>query len=753
MKIACIGGGPAGLYFSILMRKAFPESRITVYERNRPDDTFGWGVVFSDETLGGFKDADPESFAAISENFAYWSDIETYVGGVKTTSTGHGFCGMSRKKLLEILHARCRELGVDLRFSSDVKDDADVGPADLVLAADGVNSFLRKKYEADFRPHIGLGRCRFTWLGTTKPLRAFTFVFKETEHGLFAVHAYPFQRGAETLSTWIVECHEDTWRKAGLENVSEEAACRYFERVFAEELDGRPLLNNRSVWRTFPTIACDAWSRGNLVLMGDAAHTAHFSIGSGTKLAMEDAIALRDAFVALGTSDVPAVLKAYEEARRPETLKLQRVAKTSREWFENAARYVKQDPILFTFNLMTRSRRITYENLRKRDPALVELADRRFAAAAGRPVRAEAEPARPMFQPFKLREIELKNRVVASPMCQYSAENGVPDDWHLVHLGGMAKGGAGLVIVEATAVLPEGRITHGCTGLWSDEQAAAFRRIVAFVHGKTAAKIGIQLGHAGRKASYSRPWEGDRPLVDATAWPTLGPTAKPFRPGGPAPRAATREDLARVTEALAAAVRRADHAGFDLVELHMAHGYLLSSFLSPKSNERTDDYGGSLENRMRFPLAAFRAARAAWPERKPMLVRVSASDWLDDDGGQTIEETVVFARRLKELGCDAIDCSSAGNVPESRVEYGRMYQVSFADAIRHDAGLPVVAVGAIQNADHVNLTLASGRADLCALARPHLVDPHFTMRAAIDDGYAGLEWPPQYLAVKPRGRA
>ena len=750
MKIVSIGGGPAGLYFSILMRKAFPESRIVVHERNKADDTFGWGVVFSDETLGGFKDADPESFADITKNFAYWSDIETHVGGKKTTSTGHGFCGMSRKRLLQILHDRCRALDVELRFSSDVKDDADVGPADLVLGVDGVNSFLRTKYEADFRPQLRWGRCKFIWLGTTMPLRAFTFVFRETEHGLFAVHAYPFQRGNEVLSTWIVECREETWKKAGLEGVVEEDACRYFERMFAPELEGRPLLNNRSVWRTFPTISCESWRRKNLVLMGDAAHTAHFSIGSGTKLAMEDAIALRDAFVRLGTGDVPAVLKAYEDARRPETLKLQRVAKTSLEWFENAARYVRQDPTLFTFNLMTRSRRITYDNLAKRDPALVAEADRRFAAEAGRPVAAEKKPPRPMFQPFALRGMELKNRVVVSPMCQYSATDGVPDDWHLVHLGGMAKGGAGLVIAEATAVRADGRISHGCTGLWNDVQEAAWRRTTEFVHRCTSAKIGLQLGHAGRKASYSLPWEGDRPLVDATAWPTVGPTATPFRAGAPSPRAATPEDLARLNDALASSVRRADRAGFDLIELHMAHGYLFSSFLSPKSNARVDDYGGSLENRMRFPLEAFRAARAAWPEKKPMVVRVSASDWLDDEGGQTIKDTIEFARRLKALGCDAIDVSSAGNVPESRIEYGRMYQVSFADAIRHEAGIPVIAVGGIQNADHVNLTLASGRADLCALARPHLVDPHFTMRAAIDDGFGGLDWPPQYLAVKPR---
>jgi len=755
MRIACIGGGPAGLYLAILLKKTWPEAEVDVYERNRPDDTFGWGVVFSDETLGGFEEADPETYAEIRRRFAYWTDIETYLetapGRMECVrSTGHGFCGLSRKGLLQIFHARARELGVRLEFEREVRDEADVGPADLVVACDGINSFVREKHAAWFRPEIEWRRCKFAWFGTTKPLEAFTFVFRSNEHGLFQVHAYPFQHEPETLSTWIVECHEDVWKRAGFEHASEEESVRVLEDLFAPELDGHRLLTNRSVWRTFPVIRCGTWVYGNTVLIGDSAHTAHFSIGSGTKLAMEDAIELVAALKEAGTGDVPAALALYEERRKGEVARLQRAARTSMEWFENSARYVGQDPLTFTFNLMTRSKRITYDNLRARDPELVRRVTEQYAEQHELARDSSGSWPPPLFAPLTLRGLTLPNRIVVSPMCQYSATDGTVGDWHLVHLGSRAIGGAGLVMSEMTDVSADGRISLGCAGMYTDAHEAAWRRIVDFVHANSGARIGMQLAHAGRKGSCNLPWEGDDPLRDARAWPTIGPSALPFAEGWPLPRAMTRADMQRVQADFVAATERALRAGFDLVELHCAHGYLLSSFLSPAANRRDDAYGGSLVNRMRFPLEVFRAVRAAWPAEKPLAVRISATDWLPAGEGITIEESVEITRVLRAEGLDLVDVSSAGNTPDSRVEYGRMYQVPFAERIRHEVGLPVMAVGNIQGADHANTILAAGRADLCALARAHLTDPYLTLHTAQDFPRLDQPWPKPYLAVKPR---
>ena len=747
MKIVSIGGGPAGLYFSILMKKSFPDVSIRVLERNRADDTFGWGVVFSVETLSGLGEADRESYESIRRQFSYWDDIETYFGGTCVTSTGHGFCGMSRKRLLHILQERARSLGVEIEYQREVRSAESVrGDADLVLAADGVNSLVRAEYASTFRPQIDWGATKFTWLGTTRPLRAFTFHFKENRHGLFQVHAYPFETG---LSTWIVECREETWKAAGLDRASEEDTVRYCEELFGPELDGHKLLVNRSVWRTFPTIRCEKWSHGNVVLMGDAVHTAHFSIGSGTKLAMEGAIALRDAFVEHGTSDVPRVLAAYEESRRVDVLKLQRAADVSREWFENAGRYMRQHPVQFSFNLMTRSKRISYDNLAKRDPNLVAATAEWFRASAGAPKASDGSTPAPIFTPLRLRELTLANRIVVSPMCQYSAKDGTPGDWHLVHLGSRAIGGAGLVIAEMTNVSADARITTGCAGMYAPEHVAAWKRIVDFAHGNSGARIGLQLAHAGRKASAFHPWERfDRPLTAAEgAWPAIAPSALPFAPDWPVPRAMDRADMDRVRDDFVRATRRADEAGFDLLECHMAHGYLLSSFLSPLSNHRTDAYGGTMENRLRWPLEVFRAMRAAWPAGKPMTARISATDWAP--GGLTGDDAVVIARARKDAGCDAIDVSSSGNSIDSRPQYGRMFQVPFADRIRHEAGIPVMAVGMIQGADHANTVIAAGRADLCCLARPHLYDPYLTLHAAQDYGFPDAVWPGQYLARTP----
>ena len=755
LQITIIGGGPGGLFAAILIAKAFPRARISLYERNRAGETFGWGVVFSDETLGNVEAADPESFAEIRAEFAYWADIETYVGDDLVRSTGHGFCGLGRKTLLEILDRRARALGVRLHYETEVRRDALERESDLVIAADGLNSEVRRGSEHAFRPCIDERLAKFCWLGTNKPLDAFTFVFRTNEHGTWNVHAYPYERGEQPLSTWIVECSEETWRAAGLNDASEAETVRYLSTLFADHLSGYDLMTNRSIWRSFPTVSCGSWVDGKTVLVGDAAHTAHFSIGSGTKLAMEDGIALANALRETLDGDgstslsegIAAALAAYEEARRVEVIKTQKAAQTSLEWFEHSDRYMDQDPVSFAFNLMTRSKRITYENLKLRDPELVERARVHFLESVG------ADPSEiplPVLAPMKLRDITLQNRIVVSPMCQYSAEHGVPTRWHDVHYGARSVGGAGLLWTEGTAVSEDGRITYGCTGMWNDTQEARWREIVSFCHENGATKIGMQIVHAGRKASCSRPWEGDSPLLGADAWESIGPTEEPFwsAPGTPAPRRMDRSDMERVTGDFRAAATRARRAGFDAIEIHMAHGYLLSSFLSPAVNTRTDEYGGErLEDRARFPLEVLRTVREAFGPDRPLFVRVSASDWLVNEG-QVIDDTVEFARTLQREGCDVVDVSSAGNVARSRPVYGRMYQVPFAEEIKYRVGIPVQAVGAIQGVDHANTVLTAGRADLIAMARPHLVHPAIGLDVANAARYGGAEWPKQYVAAK-----
>lgn len=753
MHVVSIGGGPAGLTFAALMKRAFPAVLIDVFERNPPDDASGWGVVFSKETLANLCDADPEMFSAVVSRFTSWDDIETHVGEATTRSTGHGFCGLSRRDLLLVLQERCESLGVELHFNHECLPTP-LPEADLVLGCDGVDSAVREAYRDDFRPSLDWRKCKFIWLGTNQPLSAFTFHFCETPHGLFRIHAYPFSSTpmapSGALSTFIVECREEVWRAAGLDAMNEAESVAYLERLFARQLSGHRLCASHSPWRTFPTVTCATWVRGPLVLLGDAAHTAHFSVGSGTKLAMEDAIALVAAFREVGL-DVRRALGLYEERRKPEVERIQRAAQTSLEWFENANRYLGQPPEQFTFNLMTRSRRITWANLRKRDEKLVREADLAFAQRHGTPLKADGTAPPPLFAPLALRGVRLDNRVVVSPMCQYSATDGVPNDWHLVHLGARAVGGAALVLAEMTNVLAEGRISSGCTGLWNEAQATAWKRIVDFVHERTPAKVGLQLAHAGRRASCQVPWEGDGPLGEHEGpWSTIGPSAIPFAPGWHTPREMTVNDLAEVKKAFVAATRRADQCGFDVVELHMAHGYLLSSFLSPLCNRRTDAYGGSPEKRRRFPLEVFEAVRAAWPADKPLFVRVSATDWLP--GGQTVEETVALAVELKALGCDVVDVSTGGNVAESKPQYGRMYQVPFAEAVKHGAGITVMAVGGIMGADHVNTIIGAGRADLCALAKEHLSDPSLVHRHAREEGVILSHWPRQYAAVAPVAR-
>ena len=757
MRVVCVGGGPGGLYAALLLKQQQPADDVVVYERNRAGDTFGWGVVFSDQTLSRLERADPKTASQILDAFNHWDDIEIHFNGHTIRSTGHGFCGIGRHRLLAILQERCRELGVGLCFEHDVPTD-DGLEADLIIAADGLNSRIRTRYAAAFQPDIEVRDCRFVWLGTEKLFDAFTFAFEETPWGWFQAHAYRFD---QHTSTFIVETPDRVWRAAGLAAMSKDESIRFCERLFARYLDGYPLMSNAAhlqgaaQWIQFPRVVCGRWhalgGRGGktpIALLGDAAHTAHFSVGSGTKLALEDAIELAAA-VASSRNDIPAALESYQARRSIEVLRLQNAARNSTEWFEHVDRHARLAPEQFAYSLLTRSQRISHENLRQRDADYLGGHERWIAAKAG---LNEPAAVPPMFTPFRLRGLTLKNRVVVSPMAQYSAVDGLPTDHHLVHLGARALGGAGLVFTEMTCPTPDARITPACTGLYNDAQTAAWKRIVDFIHAGTTAKVALQLGHAGPKGSTRVPWEGeDLPLEPPEAnWPLIAASSQQYLDGVSAwARAMTREDMLRVTADFVASTNRAIDAGFDWLELHCAHGYLLSAFLSPLTNHRSDDYGGTLANRLRWPLEVFRAMRAAWPEARPMSVRLSAHDWVD--GGNTLADAIEMARAFKAAGADLIDVSSGQVSPHQKPVYGRMYQTPFAEAIRNEIGIATMAVGAIYEADHVNSIIAAGRADLCAIARPHLANPAWTLIEAARIGHTngiGADWPKQYIKAK-----
>jgi anthraniloyl-CoA monooxygenase len=767
-RIAIIGGGPGGLYAAALLKRLDPTRDITVWERNAPDDTFGFGVVLSDETLGGIEHADPVVYEALRGDFVRWDDIDIVHRGTRHTSGGHGFAALGRHRLLQILQDRCRALGVTLRFGTEAPyPDWLCQTNDLVIAADGVHSATRESYAAMFRPAIETHRCRYIWLAADFAFDAFRFEILETEHGFMQLHGYPYSRPSPDpepdpdpdpdpdhhpstkpagprrhlgASTVIVEMREEVWRAAGLGELDTAESVERCAKLFSDALGGRPLRADNSTWTTFRTVVNDRWSHGNLVLLGDAAHTAHFSIGSGTKLAVEDALAL--AACLEEQPDLDRALAAYEEERRPVVASTQRAARASLEWFENIGLYRRQSPRQFAFNLLTRSRRVTHDNLRLRDAHFTGAVEREFGCPPGTP---------PMFTPFRLRGLTLRNRVVVSPMDMYSATDGLPGDFHLVHLGARALGGAGLVMTEMVCVSPEGRITPGCAGLWNARQAEAWRRVVTFVHDEApGTAIGVQLGHSGRKGSTKRMWEGiDEPLDDGN-WPLVAASPLPYRPANPTPRELSRAQLTDIREQFTSAACRAARSGFDLLELHCAHGYLLSGFLSPLTNRRTDRYGGPLDRRLRFPLEVFDAVRAVWPEERPMTVRISATDWAR--GGTTADEAVQIARAFAAHGADAVDVSTGQVVADERPAYGRSYQTPYADRIRNEAGIPVIAVGAISSWDDVNSLILAGRTDLCALGRPHLYDPHWTLHAAAEQGYEGpaVTWPDPYRAGSRR---
>jgi len=755
MRIACLGGGPAGLYFAIARKRRAPGDDIVVVERNRPHDTFGWGVVLSDETLANLNACDPESAEAIRRAFVYWDDIAVFYRGGVTRSSGHGFCGIGRKRLLDILQDRARALGATLRFETEFDSADSYRGYDLVVAADGANSKIRTAMADVFKPDIDVRACKYIWLGTRQRFHdAFTFIFEETEHGWIWAHAYQFD--ADT-ATFIVECSEPTWRRLGFDAMREEETIDACERIFARHLGGHRLATNArhaaprvagvhasergSAWLNFRRVLCEKWSHDNVVLMGDAAATAHFSVGSGTKLAMESAIALAAYVQAEPT--LSAAFERYEDERRTEVLRLQSAARNSTEWFEHVERYLHLDPVQFNYSLLTRSQRISHENLRARDKAWLESAEMWFEEQATREKPRQSRP--PMFTPFRLRELRLKNRIVVSPMDQYRAVDGTPTDWHLVHYAERAKGGAGLVITEMTCVSAEGRISPGCAGIYAPEHEAAWKRIVEFVHAETDAKIGMQLGHSGPKGSTQLGWEDADAQLPHGNWPVIGPSPVAWSPRNQVPREMTSADMDRVRGEFVQGANAAARAGFDLLELHCAHGYLLSAFISPLTNRRTDAYGGSLENRLRFPLEIYHAVRAIWPAAKPISVRISATDWVGDEG-ITPEDAVDIARLLGEAGVDIINVSAGQTSTRARPVYGRMFQTPFSDRIRNETGIATMAVGNIYEPDHVNSILMAGRADLCCLARPHLADPYWTLHAAAQLGYRGETWPKPYLA-------
>ena len=741
MKVMCLGGGPAGLYFAISMKLRDPDHQVTVLERNRADDTFGWGVVLSDETLDNLAENDARSAEMIREYFAYWDDISVIHKGSNIVSTGHGFCGIGRKRLLMLLQDRARKLGIDLQFETEFGDiETYMQDYDLVVAADGINSVTRTRFAEHFEPEIDERACKFVWLGThAKFDDAFTFIFEKTKHGWVWAHAYQFD---PDTATFIVECAQDTYENWGFGTMTQDENIAACESIFAAHLGGHSLMSNAkhlrgSAWLNFNRVLCEKWHHKNVVLLGDASATAHFSIGSGSKLAMESAIALAE-FVNTETT-LEKAFERYQDDRRLDVLRLQSAARNSTEWFEEIERYLDLDPVQFTYSLLTRSQRISHENLRLRDSEWLREAEEWFQAQAG----ANGMHRAPMFAPFQLRDMHLQNRVVVSPMAQYKAVDGCPTDWHFSHYAERAKGGAGLVYVEMTCVSPEGRITPGCPGLYAPEHETAWKRLVDFVHSETDAKLCIQIGHSGRKGSTQLGWEEmDAPLASGN-WPLLSASTLPWSDNNATPKAMDRTDMARITSEFVAATEMAWRAGFDMIELHAAHGYLISSFISPLSNVRTDEYGGSLENRMRYPLEVFAAMRRVWPEDKPMSVRISATDWADDRGVDG-SEAVEIAQMFRDAGVDIVDVSAGQTSIEAKPVYGRMFQTPFSDRIRNERGIPTMAVGNIYEPDHVNSILMAGRADLVCLARPHLADPYWTLHAAAALGDTGTAWPQPY---------
>lgn len=734
MKITVIGGGPGGLYFSILTKKAIPNCQIDVYERNKADDSFGFGVVFSDETLGEFLTRDTESYELIRSKFAYWDDIVVARDGERVSVSGNGFCGCSRKTLLQLLQQRCTEEGVNLHFEQNIDDLTQFKDSDVIVASDGIGSAIRTQFASDFSTSVKLQNNRFVWLGSTKPLDAFTYFFRTTEFGTFVAHTYQYENG---MSTWIFECSNQTWKNAGFEVENEASTVQKISEIFKEELDGHPLITNKSHWRQFPHVTNEKWYHDNIVLLGDAKATAHFSIGSGTKLAMECAIALSDAVVA-NQNNVTAAFEQYDKSRRNRVEMIQHAANVSLDWFEHMDRHAQHDFQQFAFGVMTRSKKVTFENLAIRDASYPEKVLAEFNSKIGIDAKTPAA-----FTSFKLRGMNLQNRIVMSPMGQYSAENGIVNDWHFQHYTSRAIGGVGLIIAEMTAVSKTGRITESCAGLYTEEQIAGYKRIIDFIHKNTQTKIGIQLGHSGRKGATKKPWEGGAEPIN-NAWELLSASPIPFNEKLAVPKKMSLTDMDQIVSEFVQATKNADTAGFDMIELQAHHGFLLATFLSPLTNIRTDEFGGSIENRLKFPLRVFTEMRNVFPIDKPISVRISASDWAEN--GISEQDVIAISEAFKNARADIISVSTGNTVVNQKPQTGRMWQTPFSDMVRNTVHIPTITAGYIQDIDQINTILLNGRADLVSLGRPLLLDPYFVRNAQAYENFRPTDIPQQYMA-------
>lgn len=735
-KITVIGGGPGGLYFSILTKKAMPNCQIDVYERNKPEDSFGFGVVFSDETLGEFLMRDLPSYELIRSEFAYWDDINIARDGQTVSISGNGFCGCSRKTLLKLLHQRCREEGVNLHFEQNVDDLSQFADSDIIVACDGIGSAIRTQFASEFGTKIELKKNRFVWMGSTKPLDAFTYFFRTTPFGTIVAHTYQYEQG---MSTWIFECSDETWRKFGFEVTNEEDTIQKMAEIFNEELEGHPLISNKSHWRQFPHVTNEKWSHNNIVLLGDAKATAHYSIGSGTKLAMDSAIGLSDAVIA-NPNNVQAAFEQYDKNRRNTVEIIQYAALVSLDWFENMDRHMQHPFYQFAFGCMTRSKKVTFENLQIRDKSFTDKVVNEFFESLNSllPTPYSKSAA---FSTFKLRNLELPNRIVMDPMGQYSAENGLVNDWHFVHYGSRATGGVGLILTEMTAISPTGRITLGCAGIYNENQIVEWKKITDFIHHNTQTKIGIQLGHSGRKGAIKKPWEGQNESINS-AWELLSASPIPFHSNIATPKEMTMDDMNQITTEFVQATKNAEQAGFDMIELQAHHGFLLASFLSPLTNTRTDEFGGSIENRIKFPLRVFTEMRKVFPQHKPMSVRISVSDWAEN--GISEEDVIYIANAFKSAGADIINVSSGNTVAHQQPQMGRMWQTPFSDLVRNRVHIPTITAGYIQDIDQINTIILNGRADLVALGRPLLADANFVRTAQAYENVQTNDIPVQY---------
>jgi anthraniloyl-CoA monooxygenase len=731
MKITVIGGGPGGLYFSILTKKAMPDCEIDIYERNKPDDSFGFGVVFSDETLGEFLKRDMKSYELIRSKFAYWDDIIIARDGESVNIAGNGFCGCSRKTLLQLLQQRCVEEGVNLHFEQNVEDLSQFADSDIILATDGISSAIRTQYQKEFGTKIELKKNRFVWLGSTKPLDAFTYFFRSTSHGTIVAHSYQYEEG---MSTWIFECSDETWQKHGFEVTNEADTMAKIAEIFKDELDGHPLISNKSHWRQFPHVTNKNWYHNNIVLLGDAKATAHYSIGSGTKLAMDSAIGLSDAVIA-HPNDVQAAFAQYDKTRRNTVEMIQYAAIVSLDWFENMDRHMQHSFQQFAFGCMTRSKKVTYENLRLRDSSFTDKVLVEFNDNCNVNIKNQSAA----FSSFKLRDLELQNRIVMSSMGQYVAENGLVNDWHFQHYTSRAVGGLGLILTEMTAVSDTGRITEGCAGIYTENQVMAWKRITSFIHKYTQTKIGIQLGHSGRKGCSKIPWEDQ---FQGKKWELLSASAIPFNENSSCPKEMNLVDMQLVKNQFVQASKNANEAGFDMIELQAHHGFLLASFLSPLTNIRTDEFGGSVQNRLKYPLEVFTAIREVFPSEKPISIRISATDWAEN--GISEQDVLVISEAFKKAGADIINVSTGNTVANQKPQTGRMWQTPFSDTVRNTVHIPTITAGYIQDIDQINTIILNGRADLVALGRPLLLDSNFVRNAQAYEQFQATDIPNSY---------